>query len=47
MLVAPSAEAQVRVRASTVWGHTVAGNSATVANATVSKNSPTSNLEKI
>ena len=46
-LVAPSAEAQVRVRASTVWGHTVAGSAAAVANATVSKSSPTSNLEKI
>jgi hypothetical protein len=46
-LVAPSAEAQVRVRASTVWGHTVAGSAAPGANATVSKSSPTSNLEKI
>ena len=47
MLVAPSAEAQVRVRPSTVWGHTVAGNSAPAANATVSKSSPSSNIEKI
>jgi len=45
-LVAPSAEAHVRVRASTVWGHTFAGHAAPVANATVSKSSPTSNLEK-
>ena len=47
MLVTPSAEAQVRVRASTVWGHTVAGNATPGANATVTKSLPTSNLEKI
>jgi hypothetical protein len=47
ILVTPSAEAQVRVRPSTVWGHTVAGNSAPAANATVSKSSPSSNIEKI
>jgi hypothetical protein len=47
MLVTPGDEAQVRVRASTVWGHTVAGNSAPTANATAPKSSPVSNLEKI
>jgi hypothetical protein len=46
-LLAPTAEAQVRVRPSTVWGHTFAGNSGAVANATASKNSPSANLEKL
>ena len=46
-LLAPNAEAQVRVRPSTVWGHTFAGNSGSVANATASKNSPSASLEKL
>ena len=46
-LLAPSAQAQVRVRPSTVWGHTFAGNSATAANATTAKSSPSANLEKL
>jgi len=44
-LLAPAAEAQVRVRPSTVWGHTYAG--APTSNATVAKSSPTANLEKL
>ena len=46
-LLAPSAQAQVRVRPATVWGHTFAGNSAPVANATTAKSSPSANLEKL
>jgi hypothetical protein len=46
-LLAPTAQAQVRVRPSTVWGHTFAGNSAPVANTTASKSSPSANLEKV
>jgi len=46
-LLAPTAQAQVRVRPSTVWGHTFAGDSGAVANATASKNSPSANLEKL
>jgi hypothetical protein len=46
-LLAPTAQAQVRVRASTVWGHTYASNSAPVANTTTSKSLPAANLEKI
>ena len=46
-LLASSAQAQVRVRPSTVWGHTFAGNSATAANATTAKSSPSANLEKL
>ena len=46
-LLAPTAQAQVRVRPSTVWGHTFAGNSAPVANTTASKSSPSANLEKL
>ena len=46
-LVATSAQAQVRVRPSTVWGHTLAGTSAVVANATTSKSLPSANLEKL
>jgi hypothetical protein len=46
-LVTPTAVAQVRVRAATVWGHTYAGPSAPMANSTVSKSSPTANLEKV
>jgi len=46
-LLAPTAQAQVRVRASTVWGHTYVGNSAPEANTTTSKRSPAANLEKI
>jgi hypothetical protein len=47
MLLAPTAQAQVRVRPSSVWGHTYAGNSAPAANATTSKSSPSANLEKV
>ncbi len=46
-LVTPTAVAQVRVKAATVWGHTYAGTSAPAANSTVTKSSPTANLEKI
>jgi len=46
-LLAPTAEAQVRVRPSTVWGHTFAGSSSTSANATTAKNPPSANLEKL
>ena len=46
-LVATSAQAQVRVRPSTVWGHTLAGTSAVVTNATTSKSLPSANLEKL
>ena len=46
-LIATSAQAQVRVRPSTVWGHTLAGTSAVVANATTSKSLPSANLEKL
>lgn len=45
-LLTPSAQAQVRVRASTVWGHTYAGNQST-ANATTTKTTPSANLEKL
>ena len=47
MLLAPTAQAQVQVRPSTVWGHTYASNSAPAANATTSKSSPSANLEKV
>jgi len=46
-LLATSAQAQVRVRPSTVWGHTYAGNSVPVANITASNISPSANLEKL
>ena len=46
-LLATSAQAQVRVRPSTVWGHTYAGNSVPVANITTSNISPSANLEKL
>jgi hypothetical protein len=46
-LLATTAQAQVRVRPSTVWGHTFAGTSAAVANTTSSKSEPSANLEKI
>jgi hypothetical protein len=46
-LIATPAQAQVRVRPSTVWGHTYAGTSAAIANATATKSSPSANLEKI
>ena len=46
-LLATSAQAQVRVRPSTVWGHTYAGTAAAVANATTSKSEPAANLEKL
>ena len=46
-LIATSAQAQVRVRPSTVWGHTYAGTSAAIANTTATKSSPSANLEKI
>ena len=46
-LVTPTAVAQVRVKAATVWGHTYAGTSASTANSTVTKNSPSANLEKV
>jgi len=45
-LLSPGAQAQVRVRASTVWGHTYAGNQSN-ANATTAKASPSANLEKL
>ena len=44
-LLAPAADAQVRVRPSTVWGHTYAG--APISNATITKSSPSANLEKL
>lgn len=47
MLIAPTAQAEVRVRPSSVWGHTYAGNSTPAANAAVSKSPPSANLEKI
>ena len=46
-LLAPTAQAQVRVRPSTVWGHTFAGTSAPTANATTTKSEPSANLEKL
>lgn len=46
-LVAPTAVAQVRVKAATVWGHTYAGTSAPTANSTVTKSLPSANLEKV
>ena len=46
-VLATSAQAQVRVRPSTVWGHTYAGTTAEVANATTSNISPSANLEKL
>jgi hypothetical protein len=46
-LLATSAQAQVQIRPSTVWGHTYAGTSAAVANTTSSKNEPSANLEKV
>ena len=46
-LIATSAQAQVRVRPSTVWGHTYAGTSAVGANATASESLPAANLEKL
>ena len=46
-LLATSAQAQVRVRPSTVWGHTYAGNTVPVANITASNISPSANLEKL
>jgi len=45
-LLSPTAQAQVRVRPSTVWGHTFAGNTTPSANATTSNSSPSANLEK-
>ena len=44
-LLAPAADAQIRVRPSTVWGHTYAG--APISNATITKSSPSANLEKL
>jgi len=46
-LLATSAQAQVRVRPSTVWGHTYAETSTVVASTTTSKNTPSANLEKL
>ncbi len=46
-LVTPTAVAQVRVKAATVWGHTYAGTSAPTANSTVTKSSTSANLEKV
>jgi hypothetical protein len=46
-LLATSAQAQVRVRPSTVWGHTYAGTSASVTTATTSESAPSASLEKI
>jgi hypothetical protein len=46
-LISPTAVAQVRVKAATVWGHTYAGTSAPTANSTVTKSSPSANLEKV
>jgi len=46
-LLAPTAQAQVRVRASTVWGHTYAGTAVPTANVTTTKTSPAANLEKL
>ena len=45
-LLAPTAQAQVRVRPANVWGHTYAGTSAPEANVTTSKSLPSANLEK-
>lgn len=44
-LLAPAADAQIRVRPSTVWGHTYAG--AQISNATITKSSPNASLEKL
>jgi len=46
-LLAPTAQAEARVRPSLVWGHTYVGTSAPTANSTTSKSSPSTNLEKI
>ena len=46
-LLATSAQAQVRVRPSIVWGHTYAGTSTAVANTTTSKSEASANLEKL
>ena len=46
-LLATSAQAQVQVRPSTVWGHTYAGTSASVTTATTSESAPSASLEKI
>ena len=46
-LLAPTAQAQVRVRPANVWGHTYAGSANQSANATASKSSPSANLEKL
>ena len=46
-LVTPTAVAQVRVKAATIWGHTYAGTSAPTANSTVTKSSTSANLEKV
>lgn len=46
-LVTPTAVAQVRVKAASVWGHTYAGTSAPTANSTVTKSLPSANLEKV
>lgn len=46
-LLAPTAQAQVRVRASTVWGHTYAGTAIPTAIVTTTKTSPAANLEKV
>jgi hypothetical protein len=46
-LLATSAQAQVRVRPSIVWGHTYAGTSTVVANTTTSKSEASANLEKL
>ena len=46
-LLATSAQAQVRVRPSIVWGHTYAGTSTVVANTITSKSEASANLEKL
>ena len=46
-LLAPTAQAQVRVRPANAWGHTYAGSANQSANATASKSSPSANLEKL
>jgi len=46
-LLAPSAQAQVRVRPANVWGHTYAGGSTNSASVTTSKSTPSGNLEKL
>lgn len=46
-ILAPTAQAQVRVRAATVWGHTFAGTSAPVGNITKSNSFASANLEKV